>query len=197
MKVVLSINKFYTFLLLFLPSLIAISWLNVYIGNSHYSASNYMLTFVLPAIVFAYAVSLITADRLHEGYTFTFQRVLFTLVALIGSLFLFSYTLTFFGFNSHFLTAYIPSVTDYDKIAVLGTTTEQTDPRETANKFYSIQLAISVVLTILFYAIASFLFKTKAEFIGQIHKTVVLGKGKAVKRGKKGKARRKTKSSRT
>ncbi len=139
MKLFLSINKLYTFLLLLFPSLIAVSWINVFLGNAHYTILNYTLTFVLPALVMSYAASLITAESLNEGYKFTLGRVVFTFIALLGGLYAFSLVFNFFGFYSLFLTAPIPSVIEYDKIAVLGTST-QVDPRETASKFYSAEL---------------------------------------------------------
>lgn len=158
MKLFLSINKLYTFLLLLLPSLIAVSWINVFLGNAQYTVPNYTLTFVLPALLVAYAASLITAESLNEGYGFTFGRVVFTFIALLGGLYAFSLVFNFFGFHSLFLTAPIPSVIEYDKIAVLGTST-QVDPRETASKFYSAELLFTVILLVFFYAIASLLFK--------------------------------------
>ncbi len=158
MKLFLSINKLYAFFLLLLPSLIAVSWINVFIGNAQYNVPNYTVTFVLPALVVAYAASLITAESLNEGYNFTLGRVAFTFIALLGGLYAFSLVLSFFGFQSLFLTAPIPSVVEYDKVAVLGTST-QVDPRETASKFYSAELLFTVILLAFFYAVASLLFK--------------------------------------
>lgn len=190
MKGVLSTSKIYTFLLLLLPSLILISWINVYAGNASLQLTNYLLTHILPAAGISVIFALIIASSLHEGYELNYKRVLFTFSALVGSLFLFSYAMTFFGFQSQFVTATVPSVVEYDKQQVLGINTEQTDPRETASKFYSAEFAMVLVLLVVFYSIASVLFKTKKKTTGKRlgttkKKAVVANIGKKTKVEKK------------
>jgi hypothetical protein len=70
--------------------------------------------------------------------------------------------LTFFGFHSVFLTALIPSVNEYNKLEVFGINA-QADPREIGSKFYSFQLVFAMILIVIFYSLASILFKDKKK----------------------------------
>lgn len=150
MKTLYAKQTLYTFLLLFLPALIIVSWINVFTGNTNYTVATYFLTYILPATLFAYIISLITAGYLHEGYFLTYLRVLFTLVGLIFMLFFFSYIVSFLGYNSLFLTLTVPSP---------GTT--QTDPLEIASKFYSFELLTAMLALVLFYSVGSHMFQIK------------------------------------
>lgn len=143
MSTFISKHIVYTFTLLILPSLIIVSWLNVFAGNANYSPGNYFLTFVLPAAVFAYLISLLAAESLHEGYSFNSTRVLFTFVALFNSLLIYSFVSTYLGVDSFFVTAHISG----------------NNIQETASKFYCLQLTLTMMLIVIFYSLAAHLFK--------------------------------------
>lgn len=155
----ISQNKFYTLLLLILPSLIAVSWINAFQGNFPANFTSYLLTHVLPAVLLSYVVSLITAEYLHKMYQYSYARVLFTLTGLIASLYLFSFVLSFFGFDSQFLTAKNPTQIDLASKEALGI--EAANPVEAASKLYSAQLLTAFVMLVILYSIASAIFITK------------------------------------
>lgn len=181
MLAVFSRKNFFTLILLFLPVLIIVSWLNVFLGNINFSIDKFLTLYVLPTFVVTFIISLITAKDLDSGYTYTYKRIIFTFAAVTGALFLYSYFMNFFGFQSIFLVLRMSQEID------------QSMQTELASKFYSFELLYTLIALVVFYSLSTHLFKVAD--INTQEKTIV----KKVKKKKsaKSKIQKRTSSAKT
>lgn len=149
-------------LLIFFPAIAFISWANVNLGNFHYETIWYILTFILPAWLFAYIISFSFAWR----FKLTTQKVFLTFViGLVSIFFLLKVTLSFVGLQQVFLTAAIvaPQTKYYQVGAFVDTCSfgefspgcRKVDPSIQAKFIYIPDLLISTLVIYLDYFIAS------------------------------------------
>jgi hypothetical protein len=131
------------------------------------------LTFVLPAIVVTYLLTLLASEYIDDLYHFTFSRILFTLVGLVVALFLCAWVFNAFGMNVTFLTAQLPSIHD---------NTQLVDPREIASKFYSFQLPYALAMIVIFYSTAGTLFKENNMFSSGTRERLIVNLKKVARR---------------
>jgi len=135
--------------LLFIPMLLIVSWINVYIANTNYNPGNYFLTFVLPTFAMTFVVSLVSFSHLARKIHYTAGRILFTLFGLITTFVLIRYGVAFFGFDPLFITLRVPQAAIEMK------------HYSVANQYYSFSVPFSLTMTFILYQLSSLLLTSK------------------------------------
>jgi hypothetical protein len=147
MPVFLSKNIIYTYLLTFFPVLSIISWGNVNSNNFDLGTTNYLLTHLLPTAVISYVIAFLATDRLDECYNYTLPKVLSSFVLYALTLLLFSDIVLQLGFTSIFETLQLAGVANAQMVAA---------------KFYSFQLTVGLILLVVYYSVATYVFNEKS-----------------------------------
>lgn len=165
MDILFSSNKINSTLLFLIPSLLVVSWLNVYFGNDNYSLENYITSFIVPAILFAYSASLIAGEILAKYIKLKTNKILPAFViTFILSYFIINLILLFFGVNfgegTMLLTPKIP-VFDFSNdlfnpcAGRSGICNLVLDPIKTARQFYIPYFLFTIISLIVVYKNAS------------------------------------------
>lgn len=147
MKYLLSRNMFYSFVLIFLPVLAAVSWINVQLNNVSPDLLFAIVTYIFPALLVSYGIALLASDALNASYKFTLPRVSFALTCYSLALLLLSKGFSYFGFHTQFVTLNLAGIAN---------------PQEQAAVFYSIQLMVGMIHMVIFYSIAVYAFGEKS-----------------------------------
>lgn len=160
-------NKLNCTLLFFIPSVLFVSWANVYLANDNYNLDNYLITFILPALLFAYSGSLIAGEIMAKRIKLTFGKILpAVIITCILSYLLLNFILIFFGIEfgsgTIFLTPQIPVTNTFANLQfspcikenILGNGWEcqlALDPFKTARQFYIPHLLFTITALIISY----------------------------------------------
>jgi hypothetical protein len=147
MPTLLSRNILYTFLLIFLPVLSIISWTNVNLSNFDLGIVSYVVTHLLPTVVLSFSIAILSTDRLHEIYPYTLPKFAFTFMLFFITCLAFVDVASWFGITSLFVTVQLAGVPNAQEIAA---------------KYYTIQLTGSLIMLVIYYSLATYLFGEKS-----------------------------------
>ncbi len=131
---------FYTGILLVIPSILIISWINLYINKLDYSASGYVSSFIVPSLVCSFCLAFVSYFFLRRFVHYTSQKVFFTLFGLLTIFLLIRYGVEFFGLNPIFITLNLPE--------------QNGENFRIANQYYSIAIPFTLTVTTILYALS-------------------------------------------
>lgn len=138
---------FYTSILLVIPSILIVSWINLYRNHTNYSVSGYFSSFITPSLICAVLIAVVSYFFLAKKVHYTSQKVLFTLFGLLTIFLVIRYGVEFFGLNPIFITLNLP----------------QQDPEnmKIANQYYSISLPFTLFVTFILYLLGGLIIGEK------------------------------------
>lgn len=136
-----------TAIMLMIPSLLGVSWINIYLGNLQYDFYSYLRAYIVPAVMLSFVLAFLTYLFLAKFVHITVGKVFFTLFGLLTIFVVIRYGTQFFGLNPIFLTL---EITKQDNASLM-----------TANQYYSFSLPFSLTVTFILYQLGGLLTKSK------------------------------------
>lgn len=145
----LSFRKyvFYTSVLSVIPSILIVSWVNLYRNQTDYSMSGYFSSFISPSVIVSLLIAVISYSFLSKKVHYTSQKVLFTLFGLLTVFLLIRYGVEFFGLNPIFITLNLPQ--------------QNSENYKIANQYYSISLPFTLFVTFILYILSGLVIGNK------------------------------------
>lgn len=138
---------YYTSILLLIPSILLVSWINVFNKSTDYSAMGYLNSFLVPSLVCSVTFAILSYLFLGKYVHYTAQKVFFTLFGLLTIFLVIRYGVEFFGLNPIFITLNIPQ--------------QDAENYKIANQYYSISLPFTLFSTFILYLLSGLLLGNK------------------------------------
>lgn len=136
-----------TALLLLFPTILIVSWINVYLGQGNFELGNYFLAFLFPAELVSVALGVISYFFVAKRVHYTYGKIFFTLMGLVTILIFIRLAIESYGLRPIFITLPIHP--------------QEAKAYFTANEYYSFSLPLAITATFILYQLSSLILEKK------------------------------------